>query len=207
MHSTAAPPRSDDKPAAASIRRNRHRPTLERCEGRTLLTTYTVTALTDADAGRGTAGDLRYCIRQADSDGQRDTITFAVTGTIQLGSPLPLLVNARGITIAGPGAGSLTVRGGGAASSFTVLKVNVGATAAISGITIANGSALQSGGGIVNLGKLTITGATFTGNSARRNGGAINNGGSLTLANSTLSGNTAGRNGGGISNFDHLLRV
>ena len=84
---------------------------LERCEGRTLLTSYTVTSLADAGAGRGTSGDLRYCIERADADGQRDTISFDVTGSIQLRSALPGIGNARGITLDGPGSGSLTVRG------------------------------------------------------------------------------------------------
>ena len=61
------------------------------------MTTYTVTALTDAGSGQGTSGDLRYCIERADADGHRqDTINFDVTGTIQLGSALPQLVNGRG---------------------------------------------------------------------------------------------------------------
>ena len=199
MHPNSAPPCPVDKPALTSSRRNRCRPTLEQCEGRTLLTTFTVTALTDSGAGRGTSGDLRYCIARADADGQRDTINFAVTGTIQLGSPLPMLVNARGITIDGPGVGSLTVRGGGASASFTMLRVQLGATAAISDLTFADGSAPQAGGAIFNQGKLTITGAAFTGNSARRNGGAINNVGRLTIADSTFIGNSARETGGGVS--------
>lgn len=200
MHPTTTPSRPDDRSAAESRRRNRFRPTLERCERRTLLTTYTVTALTDAGAGRGTAGDLRYCLRQANADGRRDTITFAVAGTIQLRSSLPSLDNARGITIAGPGAGSLTVRGGGEYSNFQILKVKHGATATISGMTFADGDAPQFGGAIYNRGWLRIRGASFVGNSAGDSGGAINNAATLTVADSDIAGNSAGILGGGIYN-------
>ncbi len=189
--------------AAASSRRYRLRPSLERCEPRTLMTTYTVTALTDGGAGRGTSGDLRYCIAQANHDGHRDTIQFAVTGTIQLGSPLPALTSGRGITIDGPGAGSLVVKGGGAESHFTILRVKQGALATISRVTFANGSSNESGGAIFNGGNLTVSGMTFIGNIARRNGGAINNVGSLKVIDTTLTGNNA-TVGGAINNFDGL---
>lgn len=94
-----------------------------------------------------------------------------MTGTLQLGSALPTLSNARGITIAGPGAGSLTVRGGGEGSDFTILKVKQGAIARIADLTLADGHAPRSGGGIFNVGRLTLSGVGFTGNSARENGG------------------------------------
>ena len=71
------------------------------------------------------------------------------------------------------------------------------AKAAISGLTIADGSAIRAGGGIFNQGDLTITGVTFTGNSANVNGGAINNVGTLAINDSTFVGNTVGQAGGG----------
>lgn len=178
--------------------RHRYRPAMERCEERALLTNYSVVALTDSGTGRGTSGDLRYCIARANADNQKDTITFAVTGTIQLGSALPTLSNARGITIAGPGAGSLTVRGGGEGSDFTILKVKQGAIARIADLTLADGNTPRSGGGIFNVGRLTLAGVGFTGNSARENGGAIFNAGPLTISRSTFDDNTARHAGGGI---------
>lgn len=188
----------DREHSSASSRRRCYRPSLERCEGRTLLTTYSVTALTDVGTGQGTSGDLRYCLLRANSDGQQDTITFAVTGTIQLGSSLPPLGNSRGITIAGPGATSLTVRGVGETSGFTILKVKHRATATFAGLTIADGHADQIGGGLFNYGKLTLTSVSFTGNSAQRKGGAIYNAGQLTISDSTLVNNSAGQSGGGL---------
>ena len=189
---------SDRKSAARLLDRRRSRPTLERCEGRVLLTTYTVTALTDSGAGRGTSGDLRYCLRMANRDGERDTINFAVTGTIQVDSPLPSVVNSRGVILAGPGAGALTIRGGGDAAQFTILRVKQNATAVIAGLTFADGNSPLLGGGILNGGKLTIKDSVFSGNSADRNGGAINNIGNLTVIDSVLMGNSAGESGGGI---------
>ena len=196
--------RSDRKPDAAPIRRYRSRPSLERCEGRILLTTYTVTALTDLGAGQGTAGDLRYCLQRANSDGQRDTINFNVTGTIPLGSPLPSVTSSRGVTIAGPGAGALTIQGGGVAARFTILRVKEHANAVIAGLTFANGNSVLLGGGILNGGRLTIKDSVFSGNSADRNGGAINNIGTLKLTDSVLVGNSAGESGGGIYSLGAL---
>ena len=62
------------------VQARRHRPQLEWCEPRTLLTAFTVNALTDSGAGSGTTGDLRYCITQADKDTTNDTITITVQG-------------------------------------------------------------------------------------------------------------------------------
>lgn len=193
----AKPPRSSSRPSAAT-RRNRCRPALEQCEERALLTSYSVVALTDSGTGRGQTGDLRYCIARANADNQKDTITFAVTGTIQLGSALPTLTNARGIKIAGPGAWSLTVRGGGEKSDYSILKVKQGAAARIADLTLADGSAQRSGGGIFNVGRLTLSGVILTGNSARENGGAIYNAGPLTIIGSAFVDNNARHAGGGI---------
>ncbi|MBE7494575.1 MAG: hypothetical protein HS117_06495 [Verrucomicrobiaceae bacterium] len=57
------------------------------------------------------------------------------------------------------------------------------------------------GGGIANLGTLTLTHSTLSGNAATNGGGGIANAGTLTLTHSTLSGNAASI-GGGIYNED-----
>jgi len=62
--------------------------------------TCVVNGLTDTGQGAGLKGDLRYCITTATSG--LDTITFGVTGTINLTGPLPDL--ATSVTITGPGA-------------------------------------------------------------------------------------------------------
>jgi hypothetical protein len=63
-----------------------------------------------------------------------------------------------------------------------------------------SGNTAYSGGGIfTSAGTTTIQGSTLTGNTATC-GGGIYNGGTATIQQSTLSGNTAGSDGGGIFN-------
>jgi hypothetical protein len=66
-------------------------------------------------------------------------------------------------------------------------------------MTIADGRVNDPnyGGGIYNIGTLTVTHSTLSGNSAPR-GGGIWNTGTLTVSDSTVSGNSAGDDGGGI---------
>src|SRR5262245_58184634 len=75
---------------------------LEVLEDRLAPATFLVNSLGDTGAGTGTAGDLRYCITQANTAGGSNEIDFAVTGTINLGSTLPNLNSD--LTINGPGA-------------------------------------------------------------------------------------------------------
>lgn len=60
------------------------------------------------------------------------------------------------------------------------------------------------GGGIRNLGLLTITASEITNNIARGDGGAISNSGVVNLTSTTISGNTATGSGGGITNDTNL---
>jgi predicted outer membrane repeat protein len=74
-----------------------------------------------------------------------------------------------------------------------VFDVELGVTATITGLTIADGN-YSAGGGIVNAGTLTVSNCTVSGNSATDiGGGAIFNQELATLAviNSTVSGNSA----------------
>jgi len=77
-------------------RRHCCRPCLEALEVRDLLSTFLVDRLTDANPpaggeGSGLAGDLRYCINQANSIASDGMITFGVSGTINLHSGLAKL--------------------------------------------------------------------------------------------------------------------
>jgi hypothetical protein len=159
-------------------------------EGRCLPSTLTVTST--ADSG---PGSLRNEIAAAKN---KDTIVFAPSldgQTITLTSgELDLTKN---LTIQGPGAGQLTISGGGSSRVFEVAsKTKV----TLSGLTISNGSSANGGGVNVDKGgTLTINNSTLSGNSSTYNGGAIDNGGTLTISNSTLSGNTANQ-GGAIDN-------
>ncbi|HEX6304597.1 MAG TPA: choice-of-anchor Q domain-containing protein [Anaerolineales bacterium] len=70
----------------------------------------------------------------------------------------------------------------------------------IHGLTIKGGKVGGDGGGIYNLGSVTIANTTLSENTASNNGGGIYNAGSLSLTNSTLSGNIATSAGGGLFN-------
>ncbi|MBN1428738.1 MAG: hypothetical protein JXB07_10155, partial [Anaerolineae bacterium] len=130
--------------------------------------------------------------------GSGDTITFGVNGTITLtGGEIGI---AKNLSIAGPGAGSLSVSGGGASRVFNISSGAV----FISGMTIRDGRA-TSGGGVDNGGTLRLANVTITANHAVEDngsggvGGGIFNSGTLTISNSMISGNTADSYGGGIA--------
>ena len=193
---------------------------IERLEGRTLLSTITVTNTNDA--GRGT---LRAAIAQADVDVTADTILFApsVTGTIALLSALPDL--SANINIAGPGSSDLTVaRSSAAGTNFRIFNVPIGAVVSISGMTITGGLVSDpgsdgnaSGGGIENSGTLSITDVTISDNTAGMSfglggvggeGGGIENSGMLSISDATINANeavfaasTPGFGGGGEGGF------
>src|SRR5262249_5274344 len=109
---------------------------------------------------------------------------------------------ASDIDIQGPGASALTVRRniGGA---YRIFKVSLGAVVSITGLTISNGSELF-GGGIYNLGNLTLTQTSVTSNDAVE-GGGIYSVGMLTLNGSSVESNTGALYGGGIYNGGTLV--
>jgi hypothetical protein len=190
------------------------RPRVEALEGRDVPSTLSVT--NTLDSGHGS---LRYEIAQAEKGNGKDMVAFnipksdpgynASTGawTIKLTSG-ELDITAS-LKIQGPGAGLLTVSGGGVSRVFEVAK-NV--TVALSGLTISNGASYSSaddpdsGGDILNQGTLTLSGCTVSGGHAGYYdwgnggpGGGICNFGTLTLSGCTVSGNS-GSDGAGIFN-------
>ncbi len=128
------------------------------------------------------------------------TITFAswLTGgraaTITLANGY--LDLAKNVKITGPGASLLNVSGNNASNVFTVES---GVTASITGLTIENGKAGFSGGGVSNQGTLTLSSCSVSNNSASE-GGGIYNTGTLTISGCTLSGNSAIALGGFLVN-------
>ena len=97
--------------------------------------------------------------------------TFATRQTITLvGGPLVLSNTSGEITITGPAAG-VTISGGGTSGVF---HVDPGVTAAMSGLTITQGSSTV-GGGLYNQGTIILTGCTISGNSAHNTGGGLGN--------------------------------
>jgi CSLREA domain-containing protein len=172
---------------------------VEALEPRQLLSTYTVTDLSDSATD---TGSLRYAINAANGGGAT-TITFdpslagktiiLTSGQLELGS------NAN-VTITGANAGGITISGNNASRVF---QIDSGATAEIDNLTLANGNSNGDGGAIDNSGTLTLNADTIT-NSSGFNatfgggaGGGILSTGTLNVTNSTIYGNTGGGQGGG----------
>ncbi len=187
-------------------------------------TTFTVNSLADTpDAAiNGVCADaggmctLRAAMDEANSQQGEDTITFSVTGTINLTGALPPLLS--GVTINGPGSSLLTVRrdtGG----NYRIFQTS-GLGVSISGMTITNGrtpdsvgdATAQPGGGIWQpAGSLTLRDVVITGNATGNGGtnatsansfggwggfgGGINASGTLTMTDCIISNNTTGNGG------------
>jgi len=96
------------------------------------------------------------------------------------------------LNILGSGAKTTFINGG--QHSMVVKTSSTNANVALSGVTITNGDAigLGGGGGIHNIGTLTMNQSTVSGNVAGIGGGIFNSG-TLIINNSTISGNKATR--------------
>jgi hypothetical protein len=162
--------------------------------------TCVVDCLADTGEGSDLRGDLRYCITNAISG--EDTITFEVTGTINLTGRLPDL--SVSVTIEGPGANLLAVRPIG--EGFTVGR---GATVLISGLTITGARSGREGGAIFNEGTLAVTKSTISDNTAFAIvcggcgfwGGGILNHGTLTVTDTTIARNIVSCDDDGITKY------
>jgi hypothetical protein len=180
-------------------------------EGRTLLSTFTVTSTADD----GSTGTLRWAVDQANANNQANTINFSSLfnspQTIDLTGGELDLSDPAGTTITGLGANLLTVSAANGPGS-RVFEVTKGAVAALSGLAITGGYVNDGGAGVLNEdGQLTMTGVAVRGNLARVDRGspvggglATWDGGTTTLSDCTISGNAvsgAGNDtGGGIYN-------
>jgi fibronectin-binding autotransporter adhesin len=167
--------------------------------------THTVTSL--ANAGDGS---LRAIVASAASG---DSIQFdaGLSGMILLEYP-PIVID-KNLTIIGPGAAVIEVNGGrliGGGQPTRIFEVRSGASATISGLTVAGGLAEVGvghggesilpgeGGGILSVGTLLLSGMVISDNQAQGNGGGVFIAGSATITNSTISNNVAANTGGGV---------
>ena len=152
--------------------------------GATRAATYTVTNTTDCSTSG--CGSLRQALMDAFNNAGADTINFAsgVTGTITLANGELIISDPSGgsLAINGPGASQLTIDGNQASRVFQVISTS---SATVSGLTIANGHS-AFGGGIYNMGTLTLVNSVVRGNSSEADAGGILNLGTLTLMNLSL---------------------
>ena len=175
----------------------------------------TITVATSADELNSNGlCSLREAIINANDDAQtqldcasgagEDTIVFAAGITsITLGSALPDITDADGLTI--EGGGYVSVSGNNSVQVFHITSAGV---LNLLDIIVTAGAALE-GGGINNEGgMLTIAESTISGNNATNSGGGLmNNFGTTTIMNSTFSGNSAVADGGAIDNPQGTLTI
>src|SRR5262245_10750396 len=150
--------------------------------------TRTVTSTNDSGPG-----SLRTALAGATAG---DSIMFSLppSSTITLSSTLDVTTS---VTIDGSAASNLTVSGNNATRVF-----NVSAPSTITSLTIANGRATSSGGGLRATSPLTLTNVNIISNTTTV-GGPIEGGGglfaasALTLTNVNVISNTATNSAGG----------
>lgn len=129
------------------------------------------------------------------------TFTSAFTGT----TALPEITGRIVIT----GDNSTIARAANATEAFRLAQVNEGASLTLVGTTIRNGNVSDIGsvgGGIVNLGTLSLKFSKVVHNQAIEVGGGIYNGGLLLLHHTVISDNRSG-SGGGIYSFGTVRAV
>jgi len=159
-----------------------------------MLAVLTVTSLDDTPDG----GSLREAINTANANGEADSIEFSLSGTINLGSQLPLISH----TLVIRGDNQITIDAGGVSGIFFIFNQTETIDVTLSGLTLTGGnSGSFDGGAIRNFENLTLVGSNLYGNSADDGGAiAISQGGHLTVIDSALHGNSAVRWGGAIFN-------
>jgi hypothetical protein len=159
--------------------------------------TILVTTLSDSAGHSGES--LRDALAQANADtrvGISDTIYF---DTSLNGQTIILRQGVLEVGQGGAGDGTITIDAATLANGISisgsdassVFKVDFGAAASISDVTITNGSSSTYGGGVVNAGTLTLIDSAVTGNVSSNGGSAIDNRGTLSVTGSTFSNNTA----------------
>lgn len=192
-----------------------------------------VDTLADVVADDGQTS-LREALLAADSQPGPDAILFDIglfaSGPAKIALAGSQLELASEVELLGPHAHLLTIDAGGLSR---VICVPGGVTATIAGVTIKGGAARSdtfsplddAGGGILNMGMLTVTRAAIVENTARGFGGGIYNvegplfidgqqiaaEGILTVTHSLIQGNQGNTHqqggGGGIGNFYGAVNI
>ena len=192
-------------------------------------TTYEVNSLGDEVNPDDGSVTLRKAIAEANTLPGSDTIRFnqqALEAEALASNPAWTLDDGLIITLEGTQleiTDDLEIQGLGqdvliidADESSRVMSVSgVDTELTLSGMTLKRGFVTGHGGGIYNLGTLTLTNMTLSGNTATgdgiySDGGAVYNEGSATLTNTILSGNSATgsrSDGGAIYNASGTLTL
>ena len=185
----------------------------ESLEQRALMAVLSVTSV--ADDGPGT---LREAIGTANTNGESDTIEFALPAgpqTITLTSGELAITDA--VDIVGPGSNLLTISGNDSSRIFNVQELqSFEFSVNIEGVKLTGGRAAEGGALRNEFASVYLDDVIVTGNNATGNGGGILTIGeqfntdvqtrfTLILTNSRVTNNTAGGSGGGIYNDkDHV---
>ena len=125
-----------------------------------------------------------------------DTCTFSTSQTILLGPPdsppveLPLITGR--VNVVGPGSALLAIDGQSHARIFDIAS---GANVVISALSINDADPESSGGGIRNLGALSLSQSILTGDGSGGSGGGVYNAGRLTVTNTSFDENFASYGG------------
>jgi len=172
-------------------------------------------------------GSLREAIISANANPGADLINITTSGTILLGSPLPLIADP--VSIQGPGSGLLAVDGN---NSFRVLDIQA-SEVTLADLTIQHGTltdpseygagiqangnlvlervellsntAYGSGGGLYVIGDLTITDGGIRNNvSTNGLGGGLRTIGATVISGTQFTGNTSQGDGGGAFVLEEL---
>lgn len=179
--------------------------------GARAATTWTVASTSDdsgttaCNASNSTCPTLRDAINNS---GDGDTVIIpAGTYTLTNGE---LAVN-HDLTIDGAGANVVTISGN---NSSRIFDIGAGVTAAISGVTVTDGSGSGSGGGIFVsfTSTLTLTNSTVSNSVAPNGGGGIEVEGTAMVSGTTVTGNSAPQEdscacGGGIDVESGTLNI
>jgi CSLREA domain-containing protein len=159
---------------------------------------------------------LREAITYANSLGGTVIITFAANYTITLGSQLPAVTGT--IIINGNGIANTIIQANAVPNTATyrVFQVNASGNFTLNNLTVRHGRcngacavSSQVGGGIYNVGTLTINNSLVSTNTAPsdQGGGLMNDGGTVTITGSTFSDNSSYNAGGAIGNSNTTMTI
>ncbi len=153
--------------------------------------------VTDCGVSPTDTGSLPYAVTHASAD---STITFGTGLSCPPSAPITITQTidiSQSLTIIGPGAGTMSVSGGG---TYQVFDVTSGAVT-ISGLDIENGNAGSGTNGANRNVSVSASNGTAKpdGGGVGNNGGGIANSGTLTLEDDAVTGNSAGAGGVGGS--------